>query len=89
MTFRNGKLWNVQKSDTVIVNGKKYKVEKVDSFDPEDEHEEHLKEIYLSGHDGKYLIELTDSLRTFYRLEQPDSFTKKRVEIPIEEINPE
>lgn len=91
--FTFGKLWQAAKGDIVTVNGTKFKVEKVDSFDPEDNHEEKTKEIFLApaqkGMEGEYLIELSDSLRSFYRIEQPDSFTNKKVEIPIENISPE
>jgi hypothetical protein len=85
--FSSGKLWNVKKGDSVTINGTKFKVEKIDSFDAEDqEHEEMTKEIFLSDN---HLIEISNSLRSFYKLEHPDSFSKKKTEIPIESIDPE
>jgi len=89
-----GKLWNVVKGDSVSVNGLKLLVDHVDSFDAEDEHEEFTKEIFLKGKDkegahAEFMIELSDSLRTFYLIERPDSFTKKKTELPVENISPE
>jgi hypothetical protein len=89
-----GQLWHCKKGDHVTVNGIKLLVEKVDSFDPADDHEEHTKEIHLKGKDaagreGDFLIELSDSMRSFYRIDKPDSFTTKKVELQVHSIHPE
>jgi len=101
MGYSTGQLWDVKKGDSVVVNGLKLKVEKVDTIEAESEDEEQTKEIFLkgvkhgnghehaSGEEQEYLIDLSDSLRTFYRMDKLDSYTTKKVEIPIETISPE
>ena len=84
--FSAGKLWNVKKGDSITVNALKLKVLNVESLDSDGDHEEATKEIHLSGN---HLLEVSDSLRTFYKIEHLDSFNKKKTEIPIHTIDPE